>query len=180
MDHRDDPTWVALELTYLGETKVEEGSFDSVLRRDLGVDHTFPIFIPAATYLKHNKPITVYLLEGYVFVGSGLAETSYFSLEKKPYVSKVMSVMSGKMRNLSTVADSYIKSLQKQLRKLIVSDVEVGSKAHIIDGLYKNLEGIVIGLYNDYAHIQIDLRSIKIIATVPMAFLDVSNEQGGK
>lgn len=165
---------MTLELTYQGEARVEDGTLEKLLRRDLAVDFDFPIFIPAATYLKLNKPITVHLLEGYVFIGSGLPETTYFALEKKAYVNKVVSNTSGsRLRVLNTIADSYIKELQQQLRQMIVSDVELNSRVRVVDGLYKNLEGVVIGFSYDYAHVQIDLRSIKIIATVPMAFLEV-------
>ena len=109
-----------------------------------------------------------------MFVGTGLPETTYFSLEKKAYVSKVMSVLgSSRMRVLNTVADSYVKELQKQLRQMIVSDVEINSTVKVLDGLYKNLDGSVLSISNDYAHVQIELRSIRIIATVPLAFLDV-------
>jgi transcription antitermination factor NusG len=176
MDQRDATTWVALELTYQGEAKVEDGTLEKVLRYDLGVDSNFPIFVPAATYLKLDKPITVHLLEGYVFISTGLPETAYFALEKKAYISKIMSSTSptSRMRVLTTVADNYIQKLQTQLRQMIVSDVEINSRVKVLDGLYKNLDGAVLSLSGtDYAHVQIDLRSIRIIATVPMAFLEV-------
>ena len=160
-------------MTHLGEARVEEGVLAGALRSDLGVESTFPIFIPAATYTKSGKCITIHLMEGYIFVASGLPETTYFALEKKPYVNQVMSVIAGphKMRVLSTISNSHIEDLKRQLREQIVSDINLYDQVRVSEGTYRSLEGLVLGIGDENAYVQIDLRSMKIIATIPLIFL---------
>ena len=83
MDRRDALTWVAIELTRRGEARVEEGTIEEQIRQDLGVDESYPVFVPSMCYQKGGKKMTLHLMEGYVFVASGLPETKFFSLEKK-------------------------------------------------------------------------------------------------
>jgi len=175
LDKRDALTWIAIELTYLGEAKVEESTLEVTLRQDLQVGAAFPIFVPAKTYLKANKPITLHLMEGYVFVGTGLPDTTYFGLEKKPYVAQIMSSTNGpnRIRTLSTIPNSYVENLRKKLRQLAVADVGPDSEVRVSDGTYKALEGRVLGVRGDHAYVLIQLRSIEIIATVPLAFLEI-------
>lgn len=175
VDKRDSLTWITLELTYLGETKVEEGTLDPTLRNDLKVGPDFPIFIPATTYHKHEKAITIHLMEGYAFVGSGLSDVLYLALEKKPYIEQVMSTEAGpnRIRTLSTIPNSYIVKLRRQLRELVVSDISLNCTVKVTDGTYRALEGKVLGMRGDHAFVLIQLRSIEIIATIPLGFLEV-------
>lgn len=181
MDRRDAPTWIVIELTPLGEVKLEEGSLEKSLRSDLGVDRNFPIFIPATTYRKNGKDVTLRLMEGYVFVASGLPETDYFALESKPYVAQVMSTRPGpyKMRVLSTVPDSQVGDLRRQLQGLLASDIAIYDKIRVIEGTYRNLEGVVMGIRGDNAFVRINLRSMEVIATIPLVSLE-SLEEGGE
>ena len=78
MDQRDDLTWITLELSPTGEEKVREGTLAKVLQEELGVPDNFPIFIPAASYIKGSSPVTILLMEGYAFVGSGLDDVEYY------------------------------------------------------------------------------------------------------
>ena len=174
LDHRDDHTWVAIELSPLGETKVEEGTLVKVLRSDLEVGEDYPIFIPSIVYQKGGKRVSLHLMEGYAFVVSGLPETRYFALEQKPYVTQVMSTRGGpyRMRTPSVISDAHIQDLQRQLRKMVSSDIEVGARIFVLDGLYKGLDGEVLGIENEEAFVLVELRSIKIIATVPLVFLE--------
>lgn len=174
MDHRDEPTWIAIELTRLGETKVEDGTLESAIRKDLGVDGNFPLFVPATGYTKNNRTITIHLMEGYVFVGSGLSETEYFNLEKKPYIGQVMSTRphAHKMRVLSVIEDNHIQEMRTKLRSLASADIEVDAEVRITEGPYKYLEGSVLGLDADNAFVKIKLRSLEVIATIPRIFLE--------
>lgn len=174
MDQRDIPTWIAIELTHLGETKVDEGTIIETLLRDLNVDTDFGIFIPAITYLRQHQKIVVHLMQGYVFVHAGLSDVTYFALERKPYIHQVMSSMGGphKLRTLSVISDAQIKDMRRQLRNMVSSDLEVGAAIKAIDGTYRNLEGFVLDLDGDYAAIQIELRSLNVIARVPRIFLE--------
>lgn len=174
MDCRDDLTWVALELTYLGEQKVEDETLKASLLKDLNCDNTqHPVFIPSTVYYKSGKPITVHLLEGYVFVATGLPEVSYFGLEKQPYINKVLSEKGpNNMRTLSVISNTYIFELKSKLRKLLSSDLEVNQDVKVLDGLYRTLKGKVLSLEEDYAAVNISLRSIDLIARIPRVFLE--------
>ena len=154
--------------------KVEEGVLEASLRSDLGIGPDFPIFIPAVTYTKGKRKFTVQLMEGYVFVASGLPETTYFSLERKPYITQVITTNSGshEMRVLSTIPNSKIESLRKKFRELVTSDIVLYDEVQVLDGPYRGLEGRVLGSVADLAFVEITLRSLKAIATIPLVFLE--------
>jgi len=174
VDLRDDTTWVAIELTPFGEAKVTEGFLEVALRRDLGVDDDHAIFIPCSLYRKDGKVVTIHLMEGYVFVASGLPETAYFNLERQPYVHKVMSTQSGphRMRVLSVITDKHILEMRAKLRKLTSSEIPVGAEVMVLDGTYRHLSGRVTGMDDENAYIHIRLRSLEVVATVPRIFLE--------
>jgi len=161
-------------LTNQGEAKVEDGSLAASLRSDLDVEDTFPIFIPSMVYKKGGRQVTLHLMEGYAFVASGLPETSYFALEKRPYVSQVMSQVGGphRMRSPKVISNANILNLRVKLRGLVSSDIEVGAEVVVTDGLYRGLEGSVLGIEGDDAFVIIVMRSLSVIATVPLVFLD--------
>jgi len=177
LDQRDAQTWIALELNRAGEQKIEDGTLASSLQNDLSVGIDFPIFIPATTYTKNNRPITLYLVEGYVFVGSGLPETQYFALERRPYVVQVIHTKPGphKIRVLSVIPNSHIEEMQKQLRALVSSDIEIGAQVRITDGPYKTLVGKVLDVEGDHAIVEIHLRSLELILTIPRVFLEAAD-----
>lgn len=178
MDQRDDRTWVVIELSHLGETQVDEGTLDATLRRDLDVQPDFPIFIPTISYPKGNRTINIHLMEGYVFVESGLQDTTYFALERKGYVAQVLSIP-GRVRSLSVVPNSRIEDLRKQLRELVSSDIQNGALVHVTDGTYRNLEGLAIIVTDSTAIVRIKLRSLDLMATIPTVFLEaISNPNG--
>lgn len=174
MDWRDDITWIAVELTPLGEEKVEEGTIEAALRQDLGVDESFPVFVPATTYKKNGRTVTICLIEGYVFVASGLPEVRYFALERKAYVQTVMSVLTGPhhMRTLKALPNREVKNLQKKLRELVAADIEVGAAVKVVDGPYKGLDGRVLGSDGTDAYVEFKLRSLCRITTLPLVFLE--------
>lgn len=174
VDLRDDATWVAIELTSFGESKVSEGFLEVALRRDLGVDEDHAIFIPCALYRKDGRVVTIHLMEGYVFVASGLPETTYFNLERQPYVNKVMSTQSGphRLRSLSVITNGHIQEMRSKLRKMTSSEIPVGADVLVLDGTYRHLTGRVTGMDEENAYIHIRLRSLEVVATVPRIFLE--------
>jgi len=163
-----------VELSPSGEAKIDDGTLDRTLRADLGLEPDFPIFIPAATYPKGKQKVTIHLMEGYVFIGTGLDDIHYFRLESRPYVNKVITTQSNKnsMRLLSVVPDDKIEELKEKLREMVSCDLEDGSFVKVLDGTYKGLEGKILGFWDDTAFILIELRSITVIATIPKILLD--------
>ena len=171
MDQRDDQTWVVIELSHSGEVRVNDGTLESCLRRDLGVGSEFPIFIPVVSHPRGNKTIRVYLMEGYVFVASGIPEVKYFALEQKDYVNSVMSIP-GRVRSLSVIPDKKVKEMKDKLRSIASSDVEEGASVRITEGTHHNLECVVLCVTSDSAMIRVKLRSLDLIVTVPLMFVE--------
>ena len=178
MDQRDTTTWVILELSRLGEQKTEDGSLADSLRRQLKSNKDIDIFVPAATYKKGGRTVTIHLMEGYAFVTTGLDEVDYFKLEQKPDVKAVMSSTSPSgIRVPHTLPAREIKRMQEQLRQLIIGDVEIGACVSIGDGTYKGLEGRVLDLEKDYAILKIEMRSLSVITKIPQVFLEVEADE---
>jgi len=180
MDVRDKITWVALELTKAGEQKAIDGTLVEALRSGLSIPESHPIFVPYTSYSKGGRKVSVRLIEGYAFVGSGLTETRYFALERGALVSRVMS-SSGpyNLRTLQTVPDSKIRGMMDQLRSQVSSDIEIEAKVKITGGNYTHLEGEVVDLNGDRAAVRITLRSIDVVTWLPKVFLvDVSENSG--
>ena len=174
MDHRDKQTWVTVELSRLGEQKIEEGTLEATLRKDLSVDEDWPLFVPATTYVKNGKKVTIHLLEGYVFVGSGLTEVQYFALEKKSLVNQVMSSKGvNGIRVLNTIRQSHIDEMKHKLRELVSEDIDIGTKVKVLDGTYSELEGEVLGVEDDHVFVKLDLRSLSVITPIPRIFLQI-------
>lgn len=184
MDRRDEPTWVAVELNHLGESKVEDSTLEASLRSDLNAEPDHPIFIPARIYRKNHKTIVVYLMQGYVFVASGLPDTAYFGLERTAYVGRVMSSQTGphRLRTVSVIPNAHVEDLRRKLREQVSSDIRVGDWVIAVDGAYKSLEGRVVDREGENAFVEIRLRSLNLIATIPFVFLEASEseEKGGE
>jgi transcription antitermination factor NusG len=157
---------VTLELSRQGELKVEDGTLIKVLTKD------HPIFIPAINYNKRGKNITIHLLEGYVFVASGLCDVAYFNLENKNYIKKVISTK-GKhgVRVLKVVSNSMISKLKYQLRELVSSDITVGTKVRVLEGAYKELEGDVVDIEGPEAGVFFEFRTLSVVVYIPKVFL---------
>lgn len=177
-DQRDTRTWVVLELTRAGEAKVEEGTIETLLREALGIDRQHQVFIPSITYHAAGRQVTLHLMEGYAFVASGLSEAAYFDLESScPYVKRVLSSRGPRgMRTLQVIPESSVQDMRSRLAQQIASDVQAGMQVVVTDGTYTKMEGRVIDLYEDHAHVEFVLRSIDIIARIPTVFLRPSEE----
>lgn len=158
----------------MGELRAIEGKLAAMLRRDLAVPDTFPVFVPYATYTKGGRTVSIRLIEGYAFAASGLPETQYFSLEKRSLVTRVFSVSGpGGMRVLQTIANTKILEMRKQLQDILCSDIEIGSTVKITGGNYAHIEGQVVDVYEEKVAVRVDLRSVNIITTVPRSFVEV-------
>jgi len=172
-DQRDGITWVALELTHQGEKLVEEGTLPAHLRRALGVDGSWPVFIPSRVFTKKGKKTVVHLMEGYAFVASGLDEVVYFRLEQTKLVDKVLSSPGPRgIRSLETLADREIAELRKKLTLEVSSDITPGMRVLVMSGVYSKLEGDVLDTEGDHAVLLFGLRSLQIIAKIPKVFLE--------
>jgi transcription antitermination factor NusG len=172
VDKRDDIAWVVVELSYLGETKVSEGTLLSLLHKESKLSLSHPVFIPSITYSKSGEVVTFHLMEGYIFIATGLPEPFYFGLEQSPYVERVITTERSPSRFLNTVQNRYIEDLRKKLREMVSTDLEEGMDVKILDGTYAKLQGKVVGLLDEVASVFLELRSAHFIVSIPRAFLE--------
>jgi transcription antitermination factor NusG len=177
-DQRDNVSWVVLELTRQGEARVEDGTLASAILEALGTGNTWPVFIPSYSYCRGGHRVTIHLMEGYAFVATGLNEADYLGLERDcPYVKKVLTVDGPNgMPVLSVVGAAQVQDMHKQLREIVSSDISEGMRVNITQGKYARLEGDVLGMEGDDAHVLIVLRSFQKIATIPTIFLEPMGE----
>lgn len=167
MDKRDETTWATLELTKAGELKAVEGRLASSLRALLGVDESFPVFVPYASYTKGGRTVSVRLIEGYAFVATGLPEVRYFGLERSPLVAKVFSASINGMRVLHTLPNREVDGMRSRLAESMSADFDVGAKVRITGGNYRDLEGIIVDLYDKKLAVQVAFRSLTAIVVIP-------------
>lgn len=164
---------MTLELTKAGEEKAIDGTLAKALRSEIGVENNYPVFVPYTSYEKGGRRVVVGLIEGYAFIASGLPEIKYFALEKGNLVSQVISSKGVHgVRVIHAVPNSRIKVLKAQLHDSISSTFEIGTQVRVIGGNYSRLEGCIIDILNDKAAVRITLRSIDVVAWLPLAALD--------
>ena len=177
MDHRDMQTWVTLELTTLGEIKVEEGVLERILRKEVSSDN-IEIFIPVSQYKQNGRKVTLHLLEGYLFISSGLDEMAYFDLEHTPYVETVFSTVNPQgMRVLSTISNTYVEDMKNQLRGMSCKGLSSGDEVSIVRGAYKKLTATLIDTDDDVVFVSINLRSLSAIVELPNTYISAVGEE---
>jgi len=178
-DRRDDTSWVVVELTRSGELRAEEGTLDRYLQEGLQTPG-HKVFIPATTYVRNGKRITIHLMEGYAFVASGLPETLYFALERDCiHVKKVLCTPGpGGIPVLSVLSDTDVQEMKTQLRTVISEDINAGMRVMITQGTYAKLDGEVLEVGEEDAQVLIELRSFKVIRSIPRVFLEPMTEGG--
>jgi len=169
---------VVLELTRSGESRVGDGTLTKFLTEALNAPSDHPVFIPALAYVKDGHRVTVQLMEGYVFVASGLPETTYLNLEKDcPYVKKVLAVNGSRgMPVLQVISNHDVEEMHQQLRDAVAQDIDMDMRVHITQGTYAQLDGDVVGIEGEEAHVHIKLRSFEVIRTIPKVFLEPAGE----
>jgi len=167
-DARDTLSWVTIELAPLGEQKVQEGTLAKLIRHHLEVDQDFQVFIPSARIERNGKNLTVSLMEGYVFVQTGLPESQYLSLNNRAYVSRVLTTPTRKgVRVIQTIPDQHICDLRSKLNALLTTDVVSDTWVRVLGGTYQNLEGRVLSVEEEYVIVLISLRSLEVITRLP-------------
>lgn len=156
-----------MELTKAGELKAIEGRLSHSIRSLLGVDENFSVFVPYASYTKGGRTVSVRLIEGYAFVATGLPEVRYFGLERSPLVAKVFSSRVNGLRVLHTLPNREVDGMRSRLADSMSADFEVGTQVRITGGNYRDLDGVIVDLYDKQIAIQVEFRSLTSIAVVP-------------
>jgi transcription antitermination factor NusG len=171
-DKRDSRTWVVFELTRLGEIKAEEGVLDGLLAEALDVERD-QVFVPSTIYTHTGSRVAVHLMEGYAFAMSGLPDGAYLALEGTcPYVKKVLTVRNPSGgRTLSVIPDANVQEMRQQLGVQVSDDLVAGMEVTVTDGVYGNLEGEIVEVDGEDAHVRFTLRSLDLITRIPRVIL---------
>lgn len=171
--------WIAVELSPLGDQKVEEGKLESILRGLLPKsDYPISIFVPAAQIHKNGRPYMYRLMEGYAFIEGSLRDTDYFKLERSPYIDSVMSFPSEEsIRTCKRIPNSDIQTLQNKLYSISSSNLSVGNWVSILNGSYARMEGEVVNIRDNVADVLIELRSLKMIVPINNTSLEIQEEK---
>lgn len=172
-DSRDNQNWVVLELTRAGEVRAEGGTLEAALREVLNAPSDHPIFIPSAVYSRNGHRMAIHLMEGYAFIASGLPETEYFALEREsPHIKCLLSNEdTNGVPALSVIADADVREMQRRLQDAVAADICEGMQVLVTQGTYAKLEGAVVEVDAEEARILFELRSFKLIRSVPRVFL---------
>lgn len=158
--------------------KAEDGTLTESLRKELGVDSSFPIFVPCLYQSVKGKPVVISVIEGYAFVSSGLPEVQYLRLQDKTLVKKVLTVRGpGGLKVLATIPDIEIQKMVEKFREMVHMNVSEGDLVRISSGLYATMEGVVVDLIDkDHVLVRIKLRSKDILTKVTKSMLRAPGE----
>lgn len=164
--------WVIVELSHQGEKKDPE-DLKILLKQDLPGD--VEIFVPSVTYTKGDHSVTIWLLEGYIFIEAGLRMARYFSLEDTAYVSSVLTLDRKGKRHIRFIDEEQIQEMQDSLREEASRDIEEGDKVRVQEGTYSELTGEVVEFEtgDKEATVRIlGMRSKEPVVTLPIVFLE--------
>lgn len=143
-----------------------------MIRRDLGLSKDHPIFIPIKRAALAEKAVIVSAMEGYVFVGAGLPPGRYLSLEKRGYVEQVLCRPSGSSRVPHIIRDAELNPLRGSIERVDKSpSLRVGCTVEVVSGMLAALQGVVVDLFDGYACVQFDTRTLVRILTLPVGIL---------
>lgn len=169
MDARDETSWLILELTPQGERLAEDGDLEKLLRAHGRLPTTHPIFIPSLTYVADGRKHFVSVMEGYVFVASGLDNTTIKNLLASPYVNSILSHGSGIRRTLETVPDANIRDLRKRLSEMVGAELKEGMPVKVTEGPLLGVQGKIIEVLDnqDTVLMIVNMRSLHAIREIP-------------
>ena len=167
-DQRDEITWVVYELTHAGERLASDGELEGYLRRALKLDASHPVFVPYLTFQYGSRCSVFNVMEGYCFVASGLDDRAYVAVvSESPYLRNVLSTKGRGTITLMTVPHSSVIELQTRMGEMVAVEIEAGMVVEIVRGQYQGLEGQVVSLTAEMAHVLIELRTLRTIRTIP-------------
>lgn len=163
-------SWVALELTHLGET---ENDLEKIRKEILKVDSDAEVFIPVHTYKKNGKTYNKSLMDGYLFVN--LADPGVlFNLENTSYFKQVLTSTDSenKERYATRIRDSEIQRMKAQMAHMYRVGLAEGDVVNITEGLWKDMEATVLELRENDVLVKINLRSLESIIELPKIFVE--------
>lgn len=164
--------WVAVELSLQGERK-PPAELEMVVRSEIG--EGVEIFVPSVSFTRRESEVVLCLMEGYFFVEAALPPSTYFSLERSPYVERVLTRDEPEGRFICYVGDETITELKGGLAELVSRDIKVGDYVRVVEGVYSDLSGRILSVDQEKekasVHI-VDLRSMEVIVELPFQFFE--------
>jgi transcription antitermination factor NusG len=161
--------WLILELNDIAEG-VGYREIESAIITTFGCDVDY--FIPIHHEKMGSYTSTSTLMEGYAFVrDTPEARASIINLRDQRIFARILH-HSGKFQ---TVDAQTIAVLKRKLKNSLKRRFDVGSKVFVMDGIFKNLTGEVIGIEDDGKQVMIKIKRVsrEMIAPVPSTLLRV-------
>lgn len=162
--------WVVLELTPQGEEEDPDVLRASILRILRGSE----VFVPASVSVVGGSRVVHKLIDNYVFVRRTTQPDSYYyKTENTKYVSTVLTAANSRVRRITTIKDSDVSKMRKQIQVETDQGIELGDEVEIMSGAYKGIRARVIEeiLEIDSVQVFVSLRSKQAIVTLPRSFL---------
>lgn len=164
--------WIIVELSDV----VENIGYDDIKSAIIGAfGDTVEYFIPIHHEIVGSYSSTSVLMEGYAFIkDSTSVRTNILNLRDHKIFSKVLC-QKGKYQTLNGHVIAGLKNkLKNSLKKKFVS----GAKVRIMDGVFRNLIGEVIGIEDGGKRVIVRIKRIsrEIIAPVPATSLQPTQE----
>jgi hypothetical protein len=169
-DNRDETTWVVYELTASGERLASDGQLEGYLRDTLNLPDGHQVFVPYLAFQYGSRCTVFNVMEGYCFVAAGLDDRVYLSaVYDSQYLKSVLcaDMGRGKGKVLMTVPDSSVEELRGRLGQMVAVEITEGMVVEIVRGQYSGLDGRVVSLTEEMAHVLIELRTLRTIRTIP-------------
>lgn len=172
MSQGDSKQWVVVELSHQGEKRSPD-EIRVLLSQCVGGG--VEVFVPALTFRRKDSCVTLYVMEGYVFIEAGLSTDRYFDLEDTVYVRSVLSKEEPSGRYLRYVPNSTVRELEERLAELAARKIERGDRVRITEGSFSQLVGEIRDVWPETStatvHV-VDLESMEVIVELPFQFLE--------
>ncbi len=114
-----------------------------------------------------------HLIQGYIFVSSGLPLRAYLDLEECPYVSSVFydTTFDGQI-HLKLLSNKKIQDMRDKLDDMVQGSIKEGETVRINSGLYQNVDGRVLSAQDKDAYVEVSFKSMIIVVKLPKIFLE--------
>lgn len=167
--------WVGLELTSKGESERNVNNIVELLKKTLkGCELFIPIYYETEEFFEKN----VYLLHGYFFIRYNPSHDYYKLKDLKYFEGVCTDRVTGKVQ---LIPDAQINALKTQFQDLLAksSVIRKGNTVKILDGLYKNLNGVVQKVNKKDKECIIKITSLKsrnIVVSAPLMGVAVTDD----
>ena len=165
--------WLVLEL-HESQCLASFKDIESAIKVVFGSDADY--FIPIHYEIMGSYVSTSVLVEGYVFVRDAESTRRNLSnLYDQRILAKVLTI-GGKYR---TINSRLIAGMKNKLRNSLKKIYGIGAQVKILEGVFKNLVGTVVGIEENGRHIMVKITRIsrEMVVPVPSTLLQKYNSE---